>query len=227
MAEYELSGEPRISVTVRRSAQARKLSLRISSLDGRVTLTVPKHTTEKVALGFAYEKADWIRAHLARRPAHVDIGIGKSLPVEGRKREVMATSGRKVMLSDDAISVSAHATGKRVERFLRELARERLVEACDTYAQRLGRHYQKVTLRDTRSRWGSCSSAGRLMFSWRLIMAPPSVLRYVAAHEVAHLEQMNHSQAFWDTVTHLYGSYEQDREWLRSDGNGLHRYRFE
>lgn len=227
MTKYELLGDPPVSVTMRRSAQARKLSLRISSLDDRVTLTIPKFTSEKVALGFAQEKADWIRGHLAKRPGHVDIRIGTSVPVEGHMRKILAISGRKVVLSEDEIYVAANSCGKRVERFLRELARERLVEACDTYARRLGREYQRITLRDTRSRWGSCSSAGGLMFSWRLIMAPPSVLHYVAAHEVAHLAQMNHSQAFWDTVTHLYGAYEADRGWLRCEGNALHRYRFE
>ncbi|MEO0633594.1 MAG: M48 family metallopeptidase, partial [Pseudomonadota bacterium] len=79
----------------------------------------------------------------------------------------------------------------------------------------------------TRSRWGSCSSAGRLMFSWRLILAPPEVLNYVAAHEVAHLAQMNHSAAFWSEVTGLYGPYHTPRQWLRTEGATLHRIRFD
>ena len=108
----------------------------------------------------------------------------------------------------------------------RRFARDVLATACDAYAARLGRPYAGLTLRDTRSRWGSCSSAGRLMFSWRLILAPPEVLRYVAAHEVAHLAQMNHSPAFWAEVTRIHGPYAAERKWLRTEGNALHRFRF-
>jgi predicted metal-dependent hydrolase len=81
-------------------------------------------------------------------------------------------------------------------------------------------------MRDTRSRWGSCSSQGTLMYSWRLIMAPPEVLRYVAAHEVAHLAEMNHSPAFWQVVQTLYGAHHRERGWLREHGASLHKYRF-
>ena len=105
-------------------------------------------------------------------------------------------------------------------------ARDRLAGACDDYAALLGKPYARITLRDTRSRWGSCTSDGRLMFSWRLIMTPPEVLDYVAAHEVAHLAQMNHSPAFWAEVTRIYGDYQAPRQWLRDHGGGLHRYRF-
>jgi len=90
----------------------------------------------------------------------------------------------------------------------------------------LGRSYARLSLRDTRSRWGSCTSDGGLMYSWRLIMAPPEVLDYVAAHEVAHLAQMNHSPAFWAEVTKIYGDYAAPRNWLRANGSTLHRYKF-
>jgi predicted metal-dependent hydrolase len=84
----------------------------------------------------------------------------------------------------------------------------------------------QISLRDTRSRWGSCSAEGRLMYSWRLIMAPPSVLDYVAAHEVAHLVQMNHSEAFWAVVQGLYPGWQRQRDWLRHQGGALHVWDF-
>jgi predicted metal-dependent hydrolase len=84
-----------------------------------------------------------------------------------------------------------------------------------------------MSLRDTRSRWGSCSSDAKLMFSWRLIMAPEDILAYVAAHEVAHLKYMNHSKEFWETVEYLFGPYHKERTWLRQNGSSLHRYRFQ
>jgi predicted metal-dependent hydrolase len=117
-------------------------------------------------------------------------------------------------------------TGPRVQAYLRAQARDRLAQACNHYATLLGRPYRRLTLRDTRSRWGSCSTQGDLMFSWRLIMAPPAVLDYVAAHEVAHLAEMNHSPAFWAVVARLCPDYAAHRHWLRDHGDTLHRVRF-
>jgi predicted metal-dependent hydrolase len=101
-----------------------------------------------------------------------------------------------------------------------------LVQASDHYAAKIGRRVTRVTLRDTRSRWGSCTAEGALMYSWRLIMAPPEVLRYVAAHEVAHLVEMNHSNRFWAVVEGLYPGWQTQRAWLRSHGGALHGLRF-
>jgi predicted metal-dependent hydrolase len=114
-----------------------------------------------------------------------------------------------------------------VGAFLKALARERLAEASDRHAAALGRGFGRLTLRDTRSRWGSCSPDGRLMYSWRLIMAPPPVLDYVAAHEVAHLVELNHSPAYWKVVTGICPDWKVHRNWLKTQGSGLHRLRFQ
>ncbi|WP_299048590.1 SprT family zinc-dependent metalloprotease [uncultured Tateyamaria sp.] len=228
MAQRVLQGPPDIVLTLRRSARARRITLRISSLDGRVTLTLPQHVPEREAIAFAREKEPWIRKHLAARVEDVAVRLGVRLPVEGRDREIVPGAGRAVQVQGDRLAVpgAADAVPRRVQGFLKARARDVLASACDQYAARLGRNYAGLALRDTRSRWGSCSSAGRLMFSWRLILAPPEVLHYVAAHEVAHLAQMNHSPAFWAEVTRIHGPYDPQRRWLRTEGNVLHRYRF-
>ena len=226
MAEHVLRGVPPVPLTLRRSARARRISLRISQLDGRVTLTLPKGVAEAEGLDFAESKAAWIRGHLEQRPFDVQVAGGVLLPVEGRLRRVVEVPGRRVTLSDDEIRVPAGATGPRLQSWLKGLARDRLAAAADLYAARLGRDYSRLTLRDTRSRWGSCTSDGGLMFSWRLVMASPGVLAYVAAHEVAHLAEMNHSPRFWKVVERLHGPYAEQRRWLKGEGNGLHRYRF-
>jgi len=230
MADHHLPGTPPVPLTMRRSGRARRLSLRISQLDGRVTLTVPRGVPDAEALAFARTREDWIRGHLEARPDDVSLRLGGQLPIEGRPRQIVPTPGRRVLLSDSEIAVPGNvhgdSVGRRLQSWLRELARDRLVDACDQYAGALGRTFSKITLRDTRSRWGSCSSQDALMFSWRLILAPPEVLRYVAAHEVAHLAEMNHSAAFWATVAQIHGPYADPRHWLRENGAGLHRYRF-
>ncbi|GGX43267.1 zinc metalloprotease [Tateyamaria omphalii] len=228
MADRVLQGHPDIALTLRRSARARRITLRISSLDGRVTLTMPNHVAEQEALDFARQKERWIRKHLATRVEDVVVGAGTPLPIEGQLRMIVQGKGRRVVMTEDELLVpgGSEAAAARTLGFLKARARDVLAAACDDYARRLGRPYHGLTLRDTRSRWGSCSSAGRLMFSWRLILAPPEVLQYVAAHEVAHLEQMNHSPAFWNAVTRIHGPYDTQRRWLRTEGNALHRFRF-
>ncbi|MEX0285577.1 MAG: M48 family metallopeptidase [Paracoccaceae bacterium] len=226
MPQVTLPGLPPVTVHLRRSARARRLSLRVSQLDGRVTLTMPDYADESEALAFAETKADWVRKHLARRPEDETVGIGTVLPVEGQLRRVVEHKARGVELTADEIRVSARSGARRIRAFLIELARDRLTAASDRYAAQLGRGYNSLALRDTRSRWGSCSDGGRLMYSWRLVMAPVEVLEYVAAHEVAHLKEMNHSAAFWSEVERLYGPYDVERRWLRENAGALHRFRF-
>ncbi|MDW3223221.1 MAG: SprT family zinc-dependent metalloprotease [Paracoccaceae bacterium] len=229
MSQMFLAGDPPIALILRRSARAQRISLRISQLDGRVTLTLPKRVSEREAMGFAREKESWIRKHLAARGADVAVGLGAVVPVGGLMHEVVAGSGRKVRFEAGRVAVPGkpERAGRRLAGYLKTIARARLAEASDHYAAKLGRPYTALTLRDTRSRWGSCTSEGRLMYSWRLILAPPEVLDYVAAHEVAHLLEMNHAPAFWEHVQRIYGDYKAPRAWLRKQGGDLHRYRFD
>ena len=180
-------------------------------------------------MAFARSKEGWIRQHLDARGADVAMQPGAQFPLGGQMLTVASGAGRRVTIEDNSIHVPGPAdrVPKRLGAYLREVARDRITGACDDYAARLGRSYTRLALRDTRSRWGSCTSDGRLMFSWRLIMAPPEVLNYVAAHEVAHLAQMNHSAAFWTEVERIYGDYKKPRLWLKKNGNDLHRYRFD
>jgi len=228
MSDVFLDGDPPIPLILRRTARARRISLRISQLDGRVTLTMPAKLAEREALDFARSKEGWIRKHLATRGAEVNVGLGSQIPLGGRLLQVTAGTGRRVEILADAVAVPGPAdrVGRRLGAFLKEVARDRLAAACDDYAARLGKPYARISMRDTRSRWGSCTSDGGLMFSWRLIMSPPEVLDYVAAHEVAHLAEMNHSPAFWAQVEQIYGDYAAPRKWLRTQGNDLHRYKF-
>ncbi len=228
MSDPVLSGDPPIPLILRRSARAKRISLRISQLDGRVTLTLPKRLAEREALDFARSKEGWIRKHLDARGADLQVLPGVEVPVAGQMLKVARGQGRRVQIGADIIAVPGpeERVGVRLASHLKLVARDRLAAASDAYAAQLGLGYSRLTLRDTRSRWGSCTSDGALMFSWRLIMTPPEVLNYVAAHEVAHLAQMNHSPAFWAEVTRLYGDYDPPRRWLRTHGSGLHRYRF-
>jgi len=223
-----LPGPPPVEITLRRSARARRFSLRVSRLDGRVTLSLPLRAREADGLAFVHAQEGWIRQALAAIPQVPALAFGVRLPFQGVALQVVPGTGRSVRVEGDSLLVPGDGAqlGTRVAAFLKVRARDRLAAASDHYAQALGRGYRSLTLRDTRSRWGSCTHDGALMYSWRLIMAPPAVLDYVAAHEVAHLAQMNHSAAFWAEVARLYPGYEAPRQWLKREGQALHAWRF-
>ena len=230
MGRVQVFGNPPITVEVRKSARARRLSLRVSRLDGKVSLTTPPRASEREVQGFLESRADWVRGHLATVAPMDTPQVGGTLMFRGTPHSIVAAAQRGVQHDEIRKVLVVPEASTRVpallKGFLRQQARDALAIASDGYADRLGRTYTKLTLRDTRSRWGSCTSSGGLMYSWRLIMAPPDVLNYVAAHEVAHLVEMNHSTAFWDIVADLMPDYENHRRWLRENGTHLHQTRF-
>ena len=223
-----IPGLPDIEITYRRSSQSRRFSLRLSALDGRVTLSMPARARLADAQAFVRAQEGWLRQALARQPVRQVVEVGAVLPVEGVGLSLSSGPGRGVRRGADSLLVGGDPAtlAPRLQAWLKVLARERLAAASDRYAAMLGRKVTEISLRDTRSRWGSCTAQGRLMYSWRLIMAPPAVLDYVAAHEVAHMVQMNHSPAFWAVVERLYPGWQVQRDWLRGEGQGLHAWDF-
>ena len=223
-----LQGHPPLEIVLRRSGRARRLSLRVSRLDGRITLSLPAHVREAEAMRFVRAEEAWIRKAVTGAAVRSVVALGSVLPVAGRMLVLEPGTGRTPVVEGERLLVPGDPAqvGVRVAALLKLIARDRLAEASDRYAERIGRRYTRLSLRDTRSRWGSCTAAGGLMYSWRLAMAPPEVLDYVAAHEVAHLAEMNHSRAFWDVVEGSMPDYARHRRWLKREGHLLHAYRF-
>lgn len=216
-----------IELRLRRSDRARRISLRVARHDGGVTLTLPRHVPLTEGLAFAESRAGWLQRTRAGLTPPTLPCAGASLPVEGRMLQVTPARIRAARIEGDALLVpQSRAAGPAIAAFLKHLALARLTDSSSRHAQRLGRPYSAISLRDTRSRWGSCTSDGRLMYSWRLAMAPPDVLDYVAAHEVAHLRHMDHSDTFWRAVASLRPDYAQQRAWLRRHGDELLAFRF-
>lgn len=216
-----------IPVELRRSSRARRMTLRVSRSEGRVFLTLPARASLTEGRAFAQSRAEWLRRMRAELPPTCVVAHGVLLPVEGRLLRLTPATVRVAQLQGDALLLpQARPAGIVTAAWLKHLAHARLVAACDRHAARLGRPFRALALRDTRSRWGSCTHDGRLMFSWRLAMAPPQVLDYVAAHEVAHLAHMDHSAAFWAATGRLMPDYALHRAWLKRNGSELMRWRF-
>lgn len=220
-------------VSVRRRPNARRITLRVSGTTGEVVLSLPMRAALATATRFLAGHGGWIAARLARVPERVAFAPGASVPVAGEPhRIVLGGAGRgagcRAAEQDGApvlvIAGGDPAAAGRVRRFLHAAASRDLAAAVSRHAAALGVRPGRITLRDTRSRWGSCSSSGALSFSWRLAMAPPFVLDYLAAHEVAHLAEMNHSARFWRLVHGLCPRTDEAEAWLKRHGTALHRY---
>lgn len=226
---YTLPDLPEVTLTLRRSARARRFSLRVSRHDGAVILTLPARAPLDEALAFARSQSGWLKRALERVPQVATLGFGAAIPFEGQALTLTPGAVRAPRVQDDRLILPGDEARLRplLRAFLKHCARVRLQAATERHAATLGRGFRKITLRDTRSRWGSCAQDGSLSYSWRLIMAPPTVLDYVAAHEVAHLAQMNHSPAFWAVVARLRPDYAADRAWLKTEGAGLQAIRFD
>lgn len=225
----ELDGV-QVPVALRRHARAKKMILRVDAATGDIKLTAPNHVPARELKRFLGESTSWISAERAKVAALPALGHGDMLPLFGRPHRMEYTdcSPRKVASSPGVITVGGpiDQAPARLERWLRAQAKTVISEDASAFADTLGTSFERVSIGDMKTRWGSCSSSGTLRFNWRLLLAPDAVRRYVAAHEVAHLLEMNHSPRFWHHVETLVADYRSHRKWLRTEGRDLMRLRF-
>ena len=228
MKKIFLEDEPDLEIFLRKNSNSRRITLRISALDGKITITGPNYLDFAEFKKFAESKKSWLQSKRKSFEPPIFISEGIEIPVAGSHTKILFSDVREPKRVGGILFVSKEKpVSTQVKKYLKEIGGIHLAFICREFAERLGSKVHKITLRDTRSRWGSCSNDAKLMFSWRLIMAPEDVLAYVAAHEVAHLKHMNHSKDFWETVEYLFGSYKNERAWLKQNGPSLHRYKFE
>lgn len=217
------------TVRWKRSARARRVSLRIDHRAAEVVVTLPPRAGRRAGLQLLQTHAGWVTQRLAALAPERRLVAGAEVPVGGVPHVIRHLPGARggAWIESGAI----HVTGdpaflpRRVTDCLKAEARRRLAAAALAHAARLGVQPRAVRVKDTTSRWGSCAPDRTLAFSWRLVMAPPFVLDYVVAHEVAHLREMNHSERFWRHVAELTPHREAAQRWLRQHGPSLLRIR--
>lgn len=211
-------------------ANARRITLRVDAHGSAITVTAPSRRAYGDALAFAEREREWIARRLARLGERIFFLPGASFPLRGAQVEIAsAPKGAAPVMFDEAAGLlhvggRAEHADRRVRDFLTEQARRDLKVRVGVHCAALSLHVPRLVLRDPKSRWGSCSAHGPLSFSWRLIMAPPYVLDYVAAHEVAHLAEMNHGPRFHALVRSLSARVRCAEAWLKEKGHMLHRY---
>jgi predicted metal-dependent hydrolase len=221
-----------VPVTLRLNPRARRLIVKVHPSTGEVTVVAPSRRALESALDFARSETDWIRKRLARVPKPVLLGVGARIPFRGEAHRIVeGGKGRAPVWADEEAGEPVilvcgkpeHAP-RRISDFLKREARKTLDARTAVYAEKLGIKPRRITVRDTASRWGSCSAQRSLSFSWRLILAPDFVLDYVVAHEVAHMKEMNHGPRFWKLVESLGADVKRAQRWLSEHGTMLHRY---
>jgi predicted metal-dependent hydrolase len=220
-------------VRLRRHRQARRYTLRIDATSREVVLTIPPRGSIKEAREFAQKHGGWIAARLKRLPQAAPFAHGADVPLRGISHRIVHRSGARGTVWTETssggvpllcVAGELEHINRRVSDFLRREATRDLERASRRYAGELGIPIKRISVRDQSSRWGSCSNTGVLSFSWRLVLAPAFVLEYLAAHEVCHLIELNHSPRFWRLVKHLYPEIERAKVWLDVHGGDLHRY---
>ena len=228
----EIDGR-QIDVRITENPRTKRLTLRLvpaSATGESLRVTVPPKTPDDEIDQFLERNKAWAATRLSRLPEITYITDGAVIPLRGEPHRIVHSgTGRGI------VSVGTEEDGKvirvfgdpkflprKVMDFLKNQARQELSKAVDRYSRELDVKARSITLRDTTSRWGSCSSSGALNFSWRIILAPPEVLHYLAAHEVAHLREMNHSDRFWKLVLQICPDMERHKVWLKTHGQELH-----
>jgi predicted metal-dependent hydrolase len=220
-------------VQLKRNRQARRYTLRIQAATREAVITMPVRGSIRDAQNFAQRHGAWIAARLHRLPQATPFREDQIIPLRGEPHRIVHRRGARGTVSVAAgeggekllcVAGDAPHVERRVRDFLKREAKRDLEAASRRAAEKLGVTIKRVSVRDQSSRWGSCSSTGVLSYSWRLILAPPDVLDYLAAHEVAHLVEMNHSHRFWQTVNRICPHADKAKVWLETHGMKLHQY---
>ena len=218
-------------VSLKRSKRARRLALRLDPKERVFHLVIPNGMSLKKAQRFAEEHDNWMQDALMDLPDPVPFEDGSVLPILGQDRRIhifyddtLRTTSITLKYKELIVTTNREDPSKRIERYLKKLAKEELSALAREKAAIIGEKINSVTTRDTKSRWGSCSTDNNLSFSWRLIFAPIEAFDYVVGHEVAHLKHMDHSRKFWTLCRSLSDDFVEGQYWMREHGHELMRY---
>ncbi len=221
-------GARAVPLAIRVHARARHIGLAVDGRRGGVRLTLPAGTPVSAGLRFAERHEAWLAARLDKLPPRIPFTDGASVPVLGRDHLIRHApyARRGVWLEDGCLFVSGRAEhlSRRLTDYLKGEAMREAGSRAAAVAAAIGRRPTRISVREMKSRWGSCSADGSIRFAWRLILAPENVFDYVVAHEVAHLVHMNHGPRFWKLVERLSPEAGAARRWLRGNGEQLLRY---
>lgn len=217
-----------IPVEIERKKGLRAMRLKISNKTGKPVVTAPILTPDFWIKRFLEKHAIWIRKQLEMTPAKTPFKNGEKITLLGEETTLRHQENlrRATFIESGILYVAGQADffHRRVVDFIKKEVKKHIETAVFRLEEELGVRVRRITLKDTTSRWGSCSSGGNLAFSWRLGLAPLFVLDYVIVHEVMHLKHMDHSDAFWRDLRRINPDVLRAQKWLKENGRLLHRY---
>ncbi|MFC5756495.1 M48 family metallopeptidase [Rhizobium sp. GCM10022189] len=230
----DVAGRP-MPLTIKQHDRATRITLRIEPGGRALKMTVPKGLAAREVNAFLDRHQGWLLTKLAKFSTDTGLRDGGEILFRGVRHRIEHTGSLRGLT--EAVVVDGKAVlrvsgmpehiGRRIATFLKKEARADLERLSRLHAGSIKAPIRSISMKDTRSRWGSCSSEGNLSFSWRIVMAPPSVIDYLAAHEVAHLKEMNHGPHFWALCKRLCPHMEEAKSWLKRHGSQLHAIDFE
>jgi predicted metal-dependent hydrolase len=217
-----------VPIDVRPVRGAKRLRLRFDEASGTLKLTCPMRTSRRTALAWALDQQLWIEAQLARALPAEPFEAGAVIPVDGTETLIVWSERepRTPRLTNGELRCGGPESGlaRRIEAFLKRQAIMTMSREIAEFSSAAGATARSVSVGDAGTRWGSCSSRGRIRLSWRLILAPPQARRYVVAHEVAHLKHLNHGAEFRGLEARLFGpGLAEAKATLRDVGPRLRR----
>jgi len=217
------------------SDRAKRLILRIETGGQALRVTVPSGVPAREVDRFVERHHGWLEQRLAKVPVRPQVRPGIKLPLRGAAHLIVHEPGKRGAVSVDEVdgqpALIVHGDRvhlpRRLADFLKREAKKDIERLVAKHTATVGRKAKTVKFRDTSSRWGSCTSDGNLSFSWRIMMAPPLVIDYLVAHEVAHLKEMNHGPRFWKLCAELCPRTDEAKAWLKRNGAALQAIQFE
>lgn len=224
---FDIQAKLGFDIKIVKSPRAKRLTLRIDEKAHLPVLTIPRYCSGKKAFAFVDSHRDWIQNMLARLPKARHFSNGEQISIFGEKYIILHNEKQRGALLKDGFLIiggEPEFLHRRVCDFLKKLAAEKLTKLSLAAAQKIGCTLRKVTIKDTKSRWGSCSNKNNINYNWRIILAPREVIEYLVCHEVSHLAHQDHSETFWQCVSSLCPHYKEGQHWLKVRGKELYRY---
>lgn len=219
-----------VRIAFKRNGRCKRMIIRVAKDGSGLAMTLPKRVSQAEALRFAHASKSWIAKNISDRMPALAFSDGIVIPLRGEPYKIICSGGRRGLVHLDQLAGAITVPGdqahinRRLTDWLKQQALKDLTLASEYYAHAMRVEYSALSIRDQSSRWGSCSAGRALSYSWRLILAPRFVLDYVAAHEVAHIKEMNHGPRFWRLVITHCKQAKEARDWLRHQARDLHRY---
>ncbi len=227
---FEVNADLGFDMKVVHSSRSRRLTLRIDKKDRMAVLTIPKYCSKKKAVSFVESHQDWVLDNLRKIPEFRNFQNNETISLFGKPYQIVHTDIRGNTRLDKKNRILYISGGKeflhrRVKDFIKKIAQEEFFKRSSQVAEKIGKTVHNVCIKDTKSRWASCSTLNNINYSWRLALAPEYVIRYIVAHEVSHLKHQDHSAYFWALVEYLEKDANKGREWLTENGHLLYVYK--